>query len=79
MFHKNKFNFINITLKINFECLIHSNIFFLFFFPSLETLINFFKAKMPYKVKREPSSPKNGGGDIDEGEDLVLDFVEVLV
>uniref|UniRef100_A0A915NCH2 Uncharacterized protein n=1 Tax=Meloidogyne javanica TaxID=6303 RepID=A0A915NCH2_MELJA len=31
---------------------------------------------MPYKVKREPNSPKNGGGDIDEGEDLVLDFVE---
>ncbi|CAK5088119.1 unnamed protein product [Meloidogyne enterolobii] len=30
---------------------------------------------MPYKVKREPNSPKNGG-DIDEGEDLVLDFVE---
>ena len=33
---------------------------------------------MPYKVKREPNSPKNGGGDIDEGEDLVLDFVEVF-
>ncbi|KAL7071627.1 hypothetical protein ACQ4LE_009396 [Meloidogyne hapla] len=29
---------------------------------------------MPSKIKREPNSPKNG--EIDEGEDLVLDFVE---